>query len=383
MTSKVYKEENKVTAGHFQILGTDLVDNADNYLGPEFKPYRDEWARRAKQPELGPGEFPLNLDIESVSACNLKCVMCPWHGNMFSSYNLPAAKKDRMKMELFKRIIDEGEKYNLPAIKLNYRGEPLLHPQLEEMIKYAKDHGVIEVMFNSNGLALNDMRIRKLIDAGLNRIIFSFDGATKETYEKIRVGSNYDVVVRNIRRFVEIRDEIGLKIPSIRVQMCAQPNNIPELNIFVDMWKDTVNRIGFGLLKDPNEVMNAERFPCPQIWQRLIICYDGEVRLCCGDWNGDLSAPIGNLDKYSSIRDIWINNPYVKKIREMHLAGKSSEIDVCSRCDINTKITNEKIDELMEIYNKRNPSPAVLARIRHMEKMKARAILHKVNSTDL
>lgn len=378
-----FKEENKVTAGHFQIFGTDLVDNADNYLGPEFKPYRAEWARRAKSPEQGPGEFPLNLDIESVSACNLKCIMCPWHGNMFSKYNLPAPKKDRMKMELFKKIIDEGEKYNLPAIKLNYRGEPLLHPQLGEMIRYAKNHGVIEVMFNTNGLALNDARIRKLIDAGLDRILFSFDGATKETYEKIRVGSNYDIVVRNIRRFVEIRDELGLKIPSIRVQMCAQPNNIPELKMFVDMWKDVVNRIGFGLLKDPNEVMHAERFPCPQIFQRLIICYDGEVRLCCGDWNGDLSMPIGNLNEHKSIHDIWINHPYLKKIRETHLAGKSVEIDVCSRCDINTKITNDRIDELMEQYNKRETSPAVKAKMQYLERMRAQAVLNKLNTTDL
>ena len=76
---------------------------------------------------------------------------------------------------------------NIASLKLNWRGEPLLHPQLCEIIRHAKEQGIVDVIINTNATHLDDSYAEKLLNSGLDYIIFSFDGGTKETYEKNRV----------------------------------------------------------------------------------------------------------------------------------------------------------------------------------------------------
>lgn len=340
------QKKTQVNPGTYNILATDRFENTEDST-PEYKEYRRKWNVNAQEHIVG--KFPLHLDIESVSACNLRCIMCPWHGAQFPEYNLKGrGELGYMSMELFKKIIDEAAKYKLPSIKLNYRGEPILHPKLPEMIKYAKDKGVLDVQFNTNGLTLTEELARKLIEAGLDRIIFSVDGGTKETYEKIRVLSNYDRVSANIKRLVQIRNSMGLKKPSVRVQMCKQEENAHEVEQFVENWVDVVNRIGFGIKKDPNLVEeNVERFPCPQIWQRMMICFNGEVRPCCGDWNGGMA--VGDVTK-QTIYEIW-HSDALNRIRQMHLEGRYKELPVCWTCDVNTTRRDTKIEAIAAKYN--------------------------------
>ncbi len=339
--------QTQVNPGHFQILATDKTKNADEHFGPEFADYRKKWNEVATKHIVLP--FPLHLDIESVSACNLKCIMCPWHGEQFKDLNLKGGGLGYMKWDLFVKIMDEAAKFKVPSIKFNYRGEPLLHPKLAEMVRYAKSKGVLEVQFNSNGLTLDEKKARDLIDAGLDRIIISFDGATKETYEKVRVLSNFERVVGNIKRLVEIRDSLGRVKPSVRVQMCVQPENEAEVDQFASMWIDTVNRIAFGIKKDPTKIEHGYSFPCPQIWQRLMICFDGEVRACCGDWNGEM--PLGHFPE-QSLESIW-HSEFLTKLRETHLAGRDSEIPVCAKCEINKVRTHDKVEAIVSKYNNR------------------------------
>ena len=87
------------------------------------------------------------------------------------------------------------------------------------MIKYAKDKGILEVQFNTNAMLLTEKISERLIEAGLDRIIFSLDGMTKETFENIRGGANFEKVVNNIKSFINIRNEMGGKKPCVRIQM--------------------------------------------------------------------------------------------------------------------------------------------------------------------
>ena len=89
-----------------------------------------------------------------------------------------------MKEELFKKIIKQIEELEVPSIKLNWRGEPLLNPKILEFIDLAKKAGVIEVSINTNATTLDEKKAEKLINSGLDQIIFSFDGGSKKTYEK-------------------------------------------------------------------------------------------------------------------------------------------------------------------------------------------------------
>lgn len=318
--------ETKINPRFKEILGTDRFEDCNETFDKEYYKYRKKWSENPKNFIVD--KFPLHLDIETTNICNLRCIMCFQSDEKWRKRQ----KFGFMKWKLFKKIIDEGAKYNLPSIKLNYRGEPLLHPKIVDMVKYAKKKGILEVQFNTNGTLLNEEKINELIDAGLDRIIFSFDGATKETYEKIRIGSNYESVVNNIKTLVKLRNAKGLKRPCVRVQLVRQEENIKEVDDFIEMWKDIVNRIGIIEKRSKDGVKKyKEAFPCPQIWQRMIICWDGEVRMCCGDWNGEII--LGDAKKHS-LAKLWRSEEYLK-IRELHKKGEFYKIPVCAKCEIN------------------------------------------------
>ena len=73
--------------------------------------------------------------------------------------------KGIMKMDLYKKIIDEAAANNVYSIKLSWRGEPLLNPNLVEMIKYAKKKGIKDVAFLTNAELLTDKKVRNLLKA--------------------------------------------------------------------------------------------------------------------------------------------------------------------------------------------------------------------------
>ncbi|MFC2066179.1 radical SAM/SPASM domain-containing protein [Chloroflexota bacterium] len=327
-----------VNSGHYQLLGTDRFDDFDSYLGKGYAEYRSKWNEYPKKRILS--EFPLHLDIESTNACDLRCIMC--------SRNFMTEEIGHIEWELFRKVIDEGAKYRLPSVKLNYRGEPLLNPRLPEMVTYAKKKGIIEVQFNTNGLSLTREKTEKLLDAGLDRIIFSFDGATRETYERIRTGSDYEKVVNNIKTLVQIRNERGLKRPSVRVQMVKMKENEHEVEDFIRMWLPIANRVAISTRREPAGIDEEKmaHFSCPQIWQRLMICWDGAVRMCCGDWGGEIV--LGNV-KESTIYELW-HSEKLNEIRRLHAEGRFGEILACARCEVNTPRYDGELQRLIARY---------------------------------
>src|SRR3972149_2715786 len=128
--------------------------------------------------------FPRLIIIEVTANCNLSCIMCPQ-----KSMDKP---RREMEFPLWKRIIDEIVERDpnvevWPAIM----GEPLLlGDKLIRMIRYAKDRGIRRVILNSNATLMNADLSEKLIESGVDQIIFGIDGVTPEVYEKIRVGGN-------------------------------------------------------------------------------------------------------------------------------------------------------------------------------------------------
>ena len=105
--------------------------------------------------------------------------------------------------------------------------EPLLRKDLEEAIKYAKSKGIINIYFVTNGSLLTEQRIEALLQSGVTKVFISIDAATEETYNKQRKNGLYKKVVRNVRRLVERRDELGLEFPKVRVSFLK--NKTPSL----------------------------------------------------------------------------------------------------------------------------------------------------------
>ena len=207
------------------------------------------------------------------------------------------------------------------------------------MVALAKEAGILEVQFNTNGVALNSKLATGLIESGLDRIKFSIDGATPDVYERIR-GVKYDRVVDNVKEFVRIRNKRGNIRPIVHVQMVYMQDNKDEVIEYVQMWRNIVNRIGFSRYRSTERRLEDDRrvepapaaiVPCSQLWQRLVILYDGQVLMCCGD-HGALN-PIGNIYEMS-IGEIW-HSDLLNRYRELHMSNRSGEILACSVCEVN------------------------------------------------
>jgi pyruvate-formate lyase-activating enzyme len=323
-------------AGHFQVDGTDRHKGGEPRTDAPYLAYRKAWADNPARRIAG--EFPLHLDIESTNRCNLRCEYC-------TRNNMTDAVVD-MDPALFERIIDEGARHGLASIKLNRRGEPLLHRQLSRFVRYAKDKGVLEVQFNTNAMLLTPDRARSLIEAGLDRIIFSLDGVDKTAFEAMRPGAVYETVARNIRDFVALRDSMGRSAPLTRVQMTVSAANVDQVPEYIALWRDTVNKIGFNLRREPMPAGGekhglGEQYPCPQLWQRMAIYCDGETVMCCGDWHK--RHVLGNAAR-DSVRAMWLSEPFAR-VRDLHAANRPGDFFLCKDCEYNMHRRDRGIEE--------------------------------------
>lgn len=297
-----------------------------------FKTYRTGWRGNPKYAvERGlhrqyyktTGNPPLSVDVETAAACDLACSFC---------YRQYIATPDKvMEEDLFYRIIDQCADLGVPSVKLNWRGEPLLHSQLPVFVDYAKRGGILETIINTNAVTLDEEKSRALIEAGLDLLIYSFDGGTKETYERIRVGrfreNRFEPVYENIRRLAEIRKAMGSPFPRTKVQMILTEDTYREQEKFFALFADCVDDVSVkaytergGALQDLDKPTRARlleflreqglpewtpywkdmhgqlfvsvgRLPCEQTYQRLMVSYDGTVSMCCYDWGNE--HPIG------------------------------------------------------------------------------------------
>lgn len=297
--------------------------------------YRKKWSENSRKGIVE--DFPLQLDLEITNICNLRCKMCA----ITAKENMGIKeKRGFMDWNLFKKILDEGGENCLYAMNLNGFGEPLLNPFLPKMISYAKERGVIDTMFHTNATLLTEEKAKKIIESGLDKIIFSFDSPVKETYENIRVGAKFEDTYSNIINFVRIRDELGSITPLVRITMIKMKENQKEINLFIKMWKSIADVITFQEYMNQYQLYPDEKgtytrvihpnFVCPQIYQRLFITWDGIVLPCCVETNREYILGDANKD---SLKSIW-HGDKLSKLRELHKRGEWNKIKICSKCDL-------------------------------------------------
>ena len=411
--NKAYLSLSKNTQNKEQLLSK---------LKKDYKIYRERWVNvhenYKNDQNFSSGNkllSPLSIDIETAAICDLACPHCS------REYIITPDKI--MKFELYKKIVDECVKLEVPSIKLNWRGEPLLNPKIDEFIKYAKEKGILEVSINTNAVTLSEEKSKKLINSNLDIIIFSFDGGRKETYEKMRPGrfhnNNFDKVYENIKKFSEIKKKMNSKFPVTKIQMILTKDSRGETQDFFDLFSDILDDVTItqynergGSIKDLTETqqnkiekylevnklnksipymvnfddeifISKKRKSCEQIFQRLMLTYNGRVGMCCHDWGAqhgvgfisedpykndhreflDVKEKIEKnkkgfsllknakmpekynepLKKVDSLENIW-NGDELTKVRKIHRQNKLDDLDVCKNCTFKDTFTWEKIN---------------------------------------
>jgi len=280
-------------------------------------------------------DFPPHLDIEVTSRCNFNCTFCD------KQPLLQSGQLGDIDLDLFRRIIDEGRLYRLQSVQLSYRGEPLLHKDLGEMIRYSKHSGVKEVSFCTNGTLLTPRISENLICSGLDSINISVQGADQETFESERLGAKFSHIIRNIRFFRDIRKNDGMKPPFVRVQAVA----LPELDTeqYFSFWEPLCDEV---VVVDYKDALNRKNgivtdWVCEQPWQRMTVLWDGTI-LGCNNDDLRLTSP-GNA-REMAISEAW-GHEKVRSVRQLQLLGRSHEIAACDGCPYRTNKAQEIIKQ--------------------------------------
>lgn len=301
---------------------------------------------------------PYHAQIEPTNICNLKCRMCPQSVDAWKSRTPPKT----LSLDEFKTIINR-----LPYVRrilLNGVGEPLINPDLFEMLRYAQSKA-IKTSFVSNGTLLTEEKAAMLLRMeSLTDIRISMDSGDPAKYEEIRVGAKFDTVCANIKNFIAMREKSGKTKPQLGVILVAMQDNVEEIPKLVDLlsgfgvkhlivksffesaqiqgkritedqfkqillYRDKVRKAGFtvSVSRIPDTAINmTENRTCTDPWEMVYVNVDGSVNPCCYSFPFP-DTFFGNILE-SNLDEIWNNNAY-KKFRA---SLKNDMPKCCERC---------------------------------------------------
>jgi len=296
---------------HYYQKNPTFVENQS----PDYGTYRKFWNA------CGPFKYPLGLDVELTNACNLHCSFCRTSHNKFSNKFLS--------LDLYEKIIRTGGP--LFTIKFNWRGEPLLHPDILEFIKIARKYQVTDIYFNTNGTLLDERMIEELLTSGLHRISISIDGYDKITYQGYRKGAIWDKILKNVSCLYGTNKIMKHPI-NIRIQTVQLPGI--DTTEYINFWSPFCDDI--LILKMKNEVnyeLNeglVEDFCCPQLSQRMVITCEGNILPCNEDHKENMI--LGNIQD-TTINEAW-NSELRRTIYGIHQDCNSHILTACNRCPL-------------------------------------------------
>ena len=261
--------------------------------------------------------FPLHVDLESASTCNMSCPMC---------YRDQLKETGQMDFSLFKKVVDECAANNVFSIRLSWRGETLTHPKIKEMIAYATSK-IKNVSFLTNAFFLDEDMIDCFIGNELSYISVSFDGIG-EVYESIRHPAKFRENYKRLVTLREKKEKANSKLPQVR--LCTLWPAIKEdPDAYYQTMKDASDYIvcnPYINFKGPMRI--KPDFICQYPWERIMIGFNGDTQ-CCTGWNAD-DIILGNI-KDETIYNMW-HSSRMNEIRRLHSEGHRMELSSCANC---------------------------------------------------
>ena len=272
-------------------------------------------------------DYPEHVDIELSSKCNMHCSMCYTSTELFNK----RVKKDFLDFDLYKHIVDECATGGVFSIRLSWRGEPSIHKNFVEAVRYAKKKKIREVSTLTNGLAFTPEMFEELVMNQLDWITISADG-TDEIYEKIRKPAKFSELILKLKEFKQIKKKYKSLKPVIKVQT-IWPAIESEPKKYFKVFSHLSDQIACNQLLDylyrDENVITDPNFECPVLYQRLTVGANGKVFLCyCDELEHHVLGDLRN----DSIKDIWHGEKMAsaRNAHRKHVALE--EYDSCKKC---------------------------------------------------
>ncbi len=289
--------------------------------------------------------LPTEIMIEPTAACNLKCPLC--------SNPTLTRTKGIMTLEMFDTIL-----HNLDApIKeatIGLTGEPLVNPHTFKFIKKLNSRG-IKCSMPTNGVLFDRFSMDEIFDSGLHHTNIAIDGATEETYLKYRIGGDFNRLVKNLKTLCDEKRRRKAEYPIITMQFLVMKTNEHEIGAIkklaeeikpdrlhlksAALWTSLTHKDRKDLAKDwlPSQgefsrydgdlLITEPVAVCPFAYDNSVILWNGDIALCCYDFDGKYI--FGNLLK-EKFSDVYHKEKYYQIRRKV----LDQTLDICRECDI-------------------------------------------------
>ena len=287
--------------------------------------------------------FPYRFKIDPTNVCQLHCPLCP------TGLKQSFRAKGFLPLSEFQSIVDQISSRAL-ILDLFGWGEPMLHPDISPMVRYATDRNVFTRM-SSTLHQVQRCQLEELVDAGLGAIIVAIDGSTAETHQKFRAGSDFSQLTETIKDLVLIKKEKGTALPHITVRMLISRHNESQISEVKALAKElgvdafTVGQIAINTDDAQQAALWLPRKSgisaylknlknqgsCSDLWESLVINYDGGISPCC--WQYQDKNDVGNCFK-TPVAEIW-NSPGMVAARRLVLGKDVPEEfkkSACHKC---------------------------------------------------
>lgn len=293
--------------------------------------------------------MPAFASFEPSNFCNLRCPECPV--GMRTKQN---PKGETMDFDLFKNIFNELKTNLLYAI-FYFQGEPLTNRDLVKMIAFAHENRVF-TMTSTNAQMLDNQTARELVEAGLDKIIISIDGATQEIYEQYRVGGLLERAINGIKFIEKWKKELYRKTPLVEIQcllLRTTETQIAQMQQFAKTLNAnniTFKTAQFYDFENGNPLMpknkkfsryrqdaegkylvkNKLHNHCLRLWEGAVITVDGKILPCCYDKNADFALGKFEKTEKNHFKEIY-NGKTARSFRKKILTNRK-QFEICRNC---------------------------------------------------
>lgn len=306
---------------------------------------------------LRPWNMPLHMQFEITNYCNLQCPVCP------TGIKAIERKKQSMDVDLFERLIDQVGPYLLTA-SLWAWGEPLLHPQIEDILRAIRKHQ-IATFISTNGQTLNDDKVlNALINEPPTYLIVAIDGLTDETNTKFRSGAKLEPALAGIRKLAELKRQRRVQLPVLHMRFIVMKHNQHQIADLHDFARDhhfdllTVRTLSIidkdapdathqDFVPDDNKLrayqyndnkrIERDDFYCLEPFWFPTVFADGTVVACEQDYNAKL--PLGTFSALNPFRTIW-HSEHANNIRKQ-IRDHNCDIRFCRNCPYRDRETTD------------------------------------------
>lgn len=282
--------------------------------------------------------FPSQINVDVTEFCNLACIHCPYE----TVTKLKGRNRRNMPVEWHRKLVDEIVAVGIGHcrfVRYTGDGEPLLHPQLADMIADMVTRTGIPVNLTTNGMLLTEERAVALLDAGVGVFDVSIDAHSQDVYAQVRVNGNLAVTQACTHRLIALAKAGGGR-SKVMVSFVRQPLNAHEADAFEAYWKAA--GADFVVMRNQHSCAGsmpemtaamwaaapAVRKPCLYPWERLVLKADGLFTYCPADWHH--LAEIGHIAE-STVQAVW-QGEAMQALRAAHLSGDFSDHSFCGNC---------------------------------------------------